>query len=138
MEHRTVRRTATAKMMPLHEAGKTATLAGSDDVHYFAIREDVDQDLISGIRRFATRHASLAQNANRRRVVTGLGEMTRLRFVYPLRFDEFDEAELDGVISVLGHGLLLHHDAGTGLNNGDWNNAPIVLEQLRHSDFFAN
>ena len=60
MEHRSVCRAAAAEVMPLHEAGKPAPLAGSDDVNQLVLRKNIDLHLIAGIGAFFTLNADFS------------------------------------------------------------------------------
>ena len=48
------------------------------------------------------------------------------------------EAQLNSLIAVALDGLLLHDGAGTRLDDGHGNDLAVLVEQLSHTDFFAD
>ena len=46
--------------------------------------------------------------------------------------------QLNGLIAILLGGLLLHHSAGAGLDQGDGNHLASLIEDLGHADLFAD
>src|SRR5262245_22309104 len=128
-------RAAAAEMVTLHEAGKTAPLTGSNDVNQFVRIEDVDHHFVAGIRSVFTLKRNFTDKAHRCGVV--LFEMARHWLVDALWFHKLDESELNGIVAVFLFRLLLNNDAGSGLNNRHRNDGPVILQQLRHADFFT-
>jgi hypothetical protein len=63
--------------------------------------------------------------------------VSRHRLVHALRLDEFDKAELDGVIAVGLLCLLLNDNAGSSLNHRHRHYCSVVLKQLRHAHFLS-
>src|SRR5579883_2812772 len=122
-------------MMALDETGKTAALAGSNDVNQFVRIENADHHLIPGVRSFVTLNHNFPNEPGGRDI--RLLEMARHRLVHAFRLDEFNETKLDGIVSILLLRLLLYNHAGTGLNDGDRNDGAVILQQLRHSDFLT-
>jgi hypothetical protein len=52
--------------------------------------------------------------------------------------DFLDQTDLHGVVAVLLAGLLLHHEAGSGLDDRDRDERPVLGEHLGHPDLLAN
>src|SRR5205085_258787 len=50
---------------------------------------------------------------------------------------EFDESELNGIVSIFLFRLLLNDDTRAGLNNGYRHSRTVSFQQLRHSDLFS-
>src|SRR5580698_7428890 len=112
--HGAVSRVAAPEMMALHETREAAALRDADDIHFLVRLEVADQHLIAGLHiAFAALETELAQEL--RALGVALLQVPRLRLVDPLRFHEFVETQLDGVIAVRRRGLPLHDEAGTGL-----------------------
>ena len=63
--------------------------------------------------------------------------MTDLRLGQVLFLSGF-KTQLDGVVAVLLGGLLLHHGAGSSLNQGDGHHTAGRIEDLGHADLFAD
>jgi hypothetical protein len=59
----------------------------------------------------------------------GLGQA---RFLH-----EFDQTDLRRIVAVAGLGLVLRDHARTRLQNGGRMHITLIVEELRHSDFFA-
>ena len=91
--------------------------------------------LSPGLARFFALNGNFANEARGRYI--RFFEMARHRLIHTLRFDEFDKSELHGIVAVPLLRLFLNNDTGTGLNDCDRNDAAIILQQLRHSDFLA-
>ena len=47
-------------------------------------------------------------------------------------------AQLHGLVAVLLNGLLLHHDAGTGLDDSDRDHLAVGIEDLAHANFLTD
>ena len=97
--------------------------------------EDVDHHFVAWIRGVVPGKRNFTDKTRRRGIV--LFEVAGHRFVDPFWFHELNESELHGVVTVLLFRLLLNDDAGAGLNNGNRNDGSVILQQLRHTDFFA-
>ena len=52
--------------------------------------------------------------------------------------DLLDQADLHGVVAVLLGRLLLHHEAGTGLDDRHRDERAVLGEHLGHPDLLAN
>ena len=46
--------------------------------------------------------------------------------------------QLNGLVAILLGGLLLHHGAGAGLDQGDGHHPAGFIEDLGHADLFAD
>ena len=46
--------------------------------------------------------------------------------------------QLDSLVTIALDGLLLHHGAGTSLDDSYGNNLAVLIEQLGHTDFLAD
>ena len=138
VKHRTVARRSTGKVVTLYQAGKASSLAGSDNIHFvLGLEHLVDQDLIPYFqRRFALYRLKLPQNAARRD--SGFFEVPGSGFVHPRRTNELHETQLDRFIAVRILRLLLNHDAGAGLDDGDRNYDPVLIEDLSHPYLYSN
>ena len=55
-----------------------------------------------------------------------------------LALQDILEAQLDGGVAVGLVGLLLHHGAGAGGDDGDRDHVPGLVEDLRHADLLAD
>src|SRR5205823_3492524 len=133
VEHRTVRRRATAKMMTLDKAGKSAPLACADHIHNVFWLELFRQNAIALLQIVR----SLAEMELAKKLHT-LGarfrQVLRDRLVLLLRV--FDEPKLNGVIAVSRRGFSLRNDAGTRLDESDRNDLPFLSKHLRHANLF--
>src|SRR5262245_39995496 len=116
-------------MMSLHKSGETTSLAGSDDMDEFVLREDVDHHLVAGIGRLIACEPDLAHEPRWGDV--RFLEESRHRLVYTARLHELYEPELRRVVSVLLLGLLLNNDARSRLNDRYGHNDSIVSQELR-------
>ena len=63
--------------------------------------------------------------------------MTLHRLGQPRFLHELDQADLRGNVAVAGLGLVLRNHARTRLQNGGGMHVALVVEELRHADFFA-
>ena len=64
MKHGTVTGPAAAEMMPLDQAGKTTSLAGSNDVNALLRSENIAQDLVAGLGAIFAFNTHFAQDAH--------------------------------------------------------------------------
>ena len=69
-------------------------------------------------------HAGLGQVA-----LLGLGELALGHVLV---------AQLHSLVAVLLDGLLLHHDTGTGLDDGNRDHLAVGVENLAHADFLTD
>jgi hypothetical protein len=122
-------------MMPLDEAGETSSLAGADDVNQFLSPENVSHHFVARVRTILSLDLHFANESGWRGV--RLLEVTRHGLVDASRFYELDETELNGVIAIFLRSLFLHYHAGSRLNDGDRNDAAVILQQLGHADLFS-
>ena len=67
----------------------------------------------------------------------GLGQVALLR-LGQLALGDILEAQLDSLITVFLGGLLLHHDTGTGFDNGNRDHLAVGVENLAHADFLTD
>src|SRR5215467_13948535 len=137
MEHRPVGCPATAEVMAFDQPGKAVPFTGADNVNEFVRVENIDHNLVAGIRDTVSADASFAKHPNRSGVVTGFLEVAGHRLVHALRLHKLDETKLHCVIAVVGHGFFLDDNAGAGLNHSYRDDRSVVLQQLRHADFLS-
>src|SRR5262249_21469156 len=136
VEHRTVRRSAAAEVMALHQASESAALAHPDHINLVLGLELIHQNLIAGLQIVIARtEPELAQEL--RTFHTGLLQMSGGRLVDALRLDELDQSELDRVVAISGRRLTLDHHTWTGLEQRHRHDLPIRPEHLRHSNLFT-
>src|SRR5437868_4569571 len=144
---------AAAEMVPAHNARESSTLAGSGHVDELLVLEDIDQNFVTDLdltvrfrrrilasrlllaRFYGSRNGDFLHEFHGRQIV--LSEVSLHRLGNALAFYEFDEPNLDRVVSVTRRILALRNHARTGLQNGDRANLTSVIEELRHADFFS-
>src|SRR5262249_47037629 len=135
VEHRAVRRRASAEVVAPHDAGETLSLRDADHVHVVVRLEGVAEDLVPGLQLVSLVQAHFGERAHRGD--TGLLEAALCRPVgAPIRrgAQEPDRARL--VAAPVGR-LLLDHQAGARLNDRHRDDGAVVRKELRHSDFPA-
>ena len=121
--------------MTLDGASITFTFAGAACVDHVAASEGVSLDNVADVVCAAIVHSEFLKDFLGRNVslfkVTfgGLGEF--LGFYVA-------ETNLDGVVTVVLHGLLLDDHAGTGFNHSDRDDLAGFVENLGHTDLFAD
>ena len=109
----------------------------------FSSVEDVDQNAIASldanrlfaVGRLGDLERDFLDHADGRNV--RLGEVAGHGLVDLRGLDEVDVADLGGVVAVLRERLELGDHAGTSLQHGDRVNISLVIEDLRHADFFS-
>ena len=125
--------------MAAHHAGKTPALGGADHVHKPGLGEDVHQHPVAGLgghNAFGVELQShFLDDLHRRRF--GLGEVPGLRLGHILVLDELDQADLRGLVAVLGQRLQLRNHAGAGLQHRNRVHVALFVEDLRHADLFT-
>src|ERR1700761_4826965 len=133
MKHRAVARVAAAEVPALHAALKAFALADAGNINPFADREAVHQHAVAGLR-FVLRilDANLAEVAHRSHV--GLLEVAGAGLVHTLRLDEFHQAELNGVVSVLIFRAALDDHARAGLQHRARHRRAVFGEDLGHAE----
>src|ERR1700686_3115001 len=120
-------------MPALHAARKAATLPDTGDVDELASLEIFHQPAVADFRFvFRFRDANFLHDFHRSHV--SLFEVAGHCLVDALRLDEFDEAELRGVVAVFFLGPGLHDDAGARLENGATHEDAVFGEDLRHAE----
>src|SRR5438105_8253191 len=130
-----------AKMMALDHTGKTPSLAGSNHVHKFFAFKDVNQHAVSWFGLVAVPagrinlDVNLAKKSHRRKVM--LAKVSLHAFAQPRFLDELDQANLRRLVAVFGRGLTLSDHARAGLQDRRRADVTLVIEQLRHADFFS-
>src|SRR5438309_2306122 len=131
MMHRAVRRIASGIVPALHAALKTLTLAHAAHVHEFASLEVLHEHPVADLRlvlRFLDAH--FVQHLHGRNA--GLLEVPSHGLVHALRFDEFYEPQLRGLVSVRLLRAALYHYARPRLKDGAPHERAVVDENLRH------
>lgn len=103
--HRPVRSFAAAKVMALYETCKSATLAYADHVHFVVGLEFINQDPITGSEILISGPELELTQKPRSAIEPGFLEMTRIRLVDPLRLNELNNSDLNGVVAI-GRGRL--------------------------------
>src|SRR4029079_3038215 len=143
VEHRSVRGRASAEVVALDHALEALALAGADDVDGVTRLEDLDRDLVADLGLVAVLQAQLAQHLHRRQVAARRLEVAGLGLGHLLDLAVLDQAELHRLVAVChlaragvagllvlagrgahGFALALHHDAGTGLDDGGGDGPP--------------
>src|ERR1043166_8913743 len=134
MEHRAVGGAAAGEVVTLHAALVALALRLTDHVDRVARLEDVDLHFVTDVRIAAVRH--FRERAER--LEAALLEVTALRAGDAAVRDFLDQSDLHGVVAVLVGGLLLYHEARTGLNDRHRDERAVLGEYLGHSDLLAN
>ena len=119
----------------LDDAGIAVALADAGDVHMVACGEgvglhDVADIHLGGLVEFKLLQVLLGGHA-------GLAEVAHLGLGEPA-LAHILEAQLNGLIAVLFGGLLLHHDARSGFNDGNRDDLAVGVEDLAHADLLAD
>src|SRR5579872_4020238 len=133
----------TGKMMPPNYARKAAPFANANDIYKFFAVEDVHQNSIAsfdqavavGFGFFFNFNWNLAHELYRGQII--LAQVSASGFGQARLFYELDQADLRGNVSVFGRSLVLRNDAGTSLQDGRGMNVALIVEELRHANFFA-
>lgn len=94
------------------------------------------QDAVPFLQGVAGFHAELAQHPDRGHTV--LLAVAALRLGGALAALGIHETDLDGLIALLGGGLALDDDAGTGLDDGDGDDLPLFIEDLGHAQLLSD
>ena len=131
----TVRFLQSGKVPALDGTGGSFTLAGADNVHFFAGGEDVGLQNVTHVQGADVVQTELFEHFLRRDV--GFFEVTCVGFVGSGNFLVV-EAELHGVVAVAVNGFLLNDCARAKFHNGDGNDVSLVVEDLRHAEFSAD
>src|SRR5450432_3066307 len=133
----------TRKMMPPHNAGEATSFADADYIDEFLAVKNINQNAVagldvavgSGLGFFVNLDWHFARKLDRRQVV--LSEMPLHRLGKTRFLHEFNQANLRGRVAVFGLGLVLRDDARASLQNRRRMNVTLVIEELRHADFFS-
>jgi len=147
-----VRSPLALEIVPLHHAGRAATLAGADDVDRFDPIEQLDGDLLAYLDALG-RSAELANKPLRFAIGFGKrGDAGRGTAALPLAVEFGDvaalaaagksaflvqESELHRFIAVAVLRLDLKDVTRTSLNDGHRDDLPRGIEYLRHPDLAA-
>src|SRR5881397_3972198 len=127
MKHGTMCCCAPSKVMPFHQACKAFPLAHPGHIHFILGRKLVDQYFGSNLCLFGRiREPEFPEKPHWRNIP--LFEMTGHGFVYPSSGDEFDQTQLDSVVSIIGSRFLLNHETGSRLNDGGRNDHSIFTK----------
>src|SRR5579872_4066629 len=130
---------ATAKMMTLHHALKTFSLAHAHDVDKLLAFENVDQHAISSLHSTLAVAVSFerhfAHKLNWRKVV--LCQMALRRLGQPRLLHKLHQANLRRFVTVFDGRLVLRHHTRTSLQHCDRAHIALRVEQLRHADLLA-
>ena len=119
----------------LDNAAVTMTLGDAGDVHVFACRKGICFDLVADIHGFGIvkteflevflkRNTSFCEVALRRLVEFSLGDVR--------------ETELYSTVTVVFDRFLLNNRAGTCFDDGYRNYISVFIENLRHTELFAD
>ena len=120
----------------LDDALVAVALAGAGDVHPVALGEHGAVDDIAHLHVSRLVQLELLEDLLQD-PLAGLLQMAQFR-LGELALGHVLEAQLNGVVAVLLHGLLLHHSAGARLNDGDRDDVARLVEDLRHADLLAD
>jgi hypothetical protein len=136
MEHGTVGRPATPKVVPLLNTSEAATFGHSRHIHIIVYREYIRQNLVSDVHfpRVLTQ-SNFAEKTNR--VRPSLPEVPFPRFADALRRRQLNQPELGRLITFLPAGLPLDYDARPRLQDRHRGDVSIFPEDLRHAEFLA-
>ena len=134
MKHRTVSRVAAGVVPALHASGKTFAFADSADVHEFAGLKTVHEHAVANFR-LVFRFPKTNFPHNLQRGDIRLLKVSGQRFCYPLRLDEFNEAQLRCVVAILFFCPALHNDAWASLQNRAADQIAVFGKNLRHAQF---
>ena len=119
----------------LDDAGVALALADAGAVHMIALGEHVGPDDIAHVDGGAVVQAELLEHLQG--LSARLGQVAQLR-LGELALGDGLEAHLHGLIAVVLEGLLLHHGAGAGLDDGHGDDLAVGVKDLRHADLFAD
>ena len=124
------------RAVALDNALEAVALAGAGHVHVVAGGEDVGGEHVAHLILGAVLQGELLQNllvlgeAGLFLVADlGLGKLALRNLLKP---------QLNGLVAILLGGLLLHHGAGAGLDQGDGHHPAGFIEDLGHADLFAD
>ena len=130
------------KMMTSYNAGETTSLADADDVHEFFAIENIYQHAFSNLYRavalsffFFNFDRDFAHEFHRRQVV--LPQMTQRWLSQTRLFNELDESDLGSIVSIAGLRFMLRDHARACLQDSRGMDVALVVEELRHADFFS-
>ena len=119
----------------LDRAFVAVALADAGDVDLVADCENACLNLVADIHLGGLLHAELLEVLLEGNL--SLLQMAELR-LGQLGFLDVLKTKLYGVVAVFFGGLLLGHDAGACLDNGDRNDLAALIENLGHAHFFAD
>jgi hypothetical protein len=119
-----------AKAVTLHHSGESPAFGVADNVNYLSRLEHVNTQPLAYLELVYTVGLDFLQVAAQAAfsVVSGKG------FVSPL---DLAKSQLDRLVPVVGGGLDLGYDAGTGFDNCHADHNSIFPEHLAHAQFFA-
>ena len=136
MEHGTVGRTTTTKVVPLLNTSEAATFGYSRHIDIIVYREYIRQNLVSDVHFPSVRtQSNFAEKTNRIR--PSLPEVPFPRFADALRRRQFNQPELSRLITFFAGGLPLDYDARPCLQDCHRRDVSIFPEDLRHTEFLA-
>src|SRR6201996_8450474 len=127
--------------MAANNARKTAALRGADHINELRLAEDLDRDAIAGLSALifvAARHRlelNFLHQLDGRHV--RLRKVSGHRLVHLARLHELHQADLRGIIAVLGLCLELRDHARSNLQHRDRMNLTAIVEDLRHADLLS-
>src|SRR5512133_688249 len=136
VEHGAVGRTAARKVVPLDDAGEALALADAGDVHLGLRLEGAGQDAVAGLGGVGGVHLDLAEHADRGD--TQLLAVALLGLGGALAAVGVHEADLAGLVAMLGGGLALHDHAGAGLDDRHGDDLALLIEDLGPPQLLAD
>ena len=122
--------------MALDDALVAVALADAGHVHKVAGGEHVSVQLVADLVLAAILQRELLQDLLEL-LDAGLLLMAQLG-LGELALGDGLVTQLNGIVAILLGGLLLHHGAGAGLDQGDGHHAAGLIEDLGHADLFAD
>ncbi|BAF53575.1 hypothetical protein cgR_0606 [Corynebacterium glutamicum R] len=130
----TVAGTLASEAMALHSAGVALTLGGTGDVNELDVVEDFNGNVLSNLVTGDIVHTNLGD------VAAGGNacflEVTSQWLVH-LAWVDFAVGDLDGVVAIGLNGANLGNYAWTRFNDGNRNNAVLLVEDLSHAELGA-
>ncbi len=119
----------------LDDARVAVTLADTGDIHMVALGKGAGIDDVADV------HLSSLVQLEFLQVLlgghAGLVQVALLR-LGQLALGDILVTQLHGLVTVLLGGLFLHHDTGTGLDNGNRDHLAVGIEDLAHADLLTD
>src|SRR5208337_1112526 len=136
MEHGTVGRPTTPKVVPLLNTSEAVTFGHSRYIDIIVYREYIRQNLVSDVHFAGVRtQSNFAEKPNR--VRPSLAEVPFPRSADALRRRQLNQPELGRLITFFAGGLPLDYDARPRLQDRHRGDVSIFPEDLRHAQLFS-